>query len=460
MQVMVRTRIAPSPTGYPHIGTLYQALFNYAFAHRFDGKFLVRIEDTDRNRFVEGAEDVIFQVLDWSGLVEDESPRKDGESAPYRQSERLNIYHEYVQKLLDEDKAYYAYYPKAEAGVKKEYTKSQITTQPENVPTGIPPAPRSIDEMIKSGDWIIRMRVPKDRTITFRDEIRGDITFETKQVTDQVLLKSDGFPTYHLAVVVDDHLMGITHVVRAEEWISSTPKHVLLYEYFGWELPKFYHTPDLRNPDKSKLSKRHGHTNVTWYRDEGYLPEAILNFLALQGWTHPQEKELFPLQEFIEVFDLKDIRPVGPIFDLTKLTWMNQQYIQNLSDEDLKQKIITFFPKSKELDDKLFDQLIPLLKTRMQTLKDFETLTKIFFAESKPELNDKEKEIAQALKKALEPVTDWQETVIFPIMKETLTHYHERMPILYHILTGQDRGLPLPKVVELLGKEKTLALLN
>jgi len=474
--VMVRTRIAPSPTGYPHIGTLYQALFNYAFAHRFDGKFLVRIEDTDRTRFVEGAEEVIFQMLDWAGLPEDESPRKEGQFGPYRQSERLEIYHTYIQKLLDQDKAYYDYYPKSAAGIKKNYQNKQDTPSPfkgggrdegKNKEGRIsqsglqsPPPPKTIQEMIQSGDWIIRMRVPKDKPVTFVDEIRGEITFEANQITDQVILKSDGFPTYHLAVVVDDHLMGITHVVRAEEWISSTPKHVLLYHYFGWELPKFYHTPDLRNPDKSKLSKRHGHTDMRWYRNEGYLPQALLNFLALQGWTHPQEKEIFSLNEFIAVFDLKDIRAVGPIFDLTKLTWMNQQYIQNLPDAKLKQEIIAFFPAAKELSEELLNQLMPLVKTRMQTLKDFEKLTKVFFAHFTAQLSEKEQTIASDLKKSLETIVNWQEQNIFAAMKDILTRYHEHMPILYHILTGENRGLPLPKVIELLGKEKTMELLD
>jgi glutamyl-tRNA synthetase len=323
----VRVRIAPSPTGYPHIGTIYQALFNFAYAKNREGKFLVRIEDTDRSRFVEGAEEVIFSSIDWARLPEDESPRHDGGVGPYRQSERLEIYHQYVQELLDKDKAYFAYYKKADAGGKKDYTAKQEVVM-ETTESPLPPA--SVADMPENGDWIVRMRVPKDVTITFRDEIRGDITFESKQVTEQVLLKSDKFPTYHLAVVVDDHLMNITHVVRGEEWISSTPKHILLYEYFGWEKPLFFHTPDLRNPDKSKLSKRQGHTNVNWYREEGFLPEAMVNYLALLGWTHPEEKEIFSLSEFIAKFDLKDIRAVGPVFDLPKLTWMNQQYIMSM----------------------------------------------------------------------------------------------------------------------------------
>lgn len=456
---MVRTRIAPSPTGYPHIGTIYQALFNYAFAKKNNGKFLVRIEDTDRSRFVEGAEEVIFQALDWFGLQEDESPRKDGLSGPYRQSERLEMYHTYAQELLDKDHAYFAYYPKADAGQKKDYTQKETHEKKSDDTSQIPP--KTIKEMIERGDWIVRMKVDKTKPVTFTDEIRGEITFEGEQVTEQVLIKSDGFPTYHLAAVVDDHEMGITHVVRGEEWISSTPKHVLLYQYLGWDVPKFFHTPTLRNPDKSKLSKRHGHTNVTWFKEEGYLPEAILNFLALMGWSHPEEKEQFSLDEFIKVFDLKDIRQVGPIFDLTKLTWMNQQYMQLKSDESLKQMIIMFYPKAQELSDETFAQLLPLIKTRMKTLKEFEDLTIVFFKDPDfHKLDEKEKTVATNLQKALDLITNWQGDEIFQTMKVVMTEHAIKMPLCYKLFLGVERGLPLPQILEILGKERSLDLLT
>lgn len=455
---MIRTRIAPSPTGYPHIGTVYQALFNYAYAKKHGGKFVVRIEDTDRTRFVEGAEDVIFQALDWFGLLEDESARKGGEYGPYRQSERLPLYHRYAQELLDHGQAYFAYYKKEDAGQKKDYTKKD---QPHVITTTTETPPKTIEEMISRGDWIVRMKVPKDEKIIVKDEIRGDIVFEPNQVTEQVLVKSDGFPTYHLAVVVDDHLMKISHIVRAEEWLSSLPKHVLLYKYFGWDMPPVYHTVTLRNPDKSKLSKRHGHTNVLWYKEEGYLPEAILNYLALLGWSHPEEKEIFDLEEFIRLFDLKDIRPIAPIFDLTKLTWMNQQYIQMKSEAELKKLIVNFYPKSDELPEKTLDKLMPLLKSRMETLKDFEKLTQVFFGtETTVTLEETEKEVAKALHTALGKVAQWKSDEIFPAMKEVLVQYKVRMPLLYKIITGQERGLPLPETVEILGKDKTLAKLT
>jgi glutamyl-tRNA synthetase len=455
----VRTRIAPSPTGYPHIGTIYQALFNYAFAHKHDGKFVVRIEDTDRTRFVADAEEALYDALDWFDLSENESPRMGGENEPYKQSERLQKYHEHAQMLLDAGKAYFAYYPKDEAGKKKDYTqKSTLEVKTSDV---VGDAPQTIAEMIKSGDWILRMKVPPDTKITIKDEIRGEIEFDSNQVTEQVLIKSDGYPTYHLAAVVDDHLMGITHVVRAEEWLSSTPKHWLLYEYFNWDKPLFFHTSLLRNMDKSKVSKRHGHANTGWYREEGYLPEAILNFLALMGWSHPEEKEIFSREEFVASFDLKDMKAVGPIFDLTKLTWMNQQYIQMKSDDELKKIIAKFFPKVSELLAETFDSLIPLVKTRMTTLKEFEQLTKMFFENVEfSALNDQEKQVGEEMRDGFEKISDWHKDEIFHTIKKILVKYKVRMPLLYKMLTGEERGLPLPESLEILGKEKTLGRLK
>lgn len=460
----VRTRIAPSPTGYPHIGTIYQALFNYAFAKKHNGSFIIRIEDTDRTRFVEGAEEVIFRAIDWFGLTENESSRKGGEHGPYRQSERLEIYHTYAQELLDKNRAYFAYYPKTDAGVKKDYTQKSSEQKQESVEE----SPKTIAEMIKRGDWILRMRIPKDKDIIVKDEIRGDIVFTPEQVTEQVLLKSDGFPTYHLAATVDDHLMGITHVVRGEEWISSSPKHVLLYQYFGWDVPKLYHTPTLRNPDKSKLSKRHGHTNVQWFAEEGFLPKAILNFLALMGWTHPEEKEVFFLKEFIDVFDLKDIRQVGPIFDLTKLTWMNGEYIRMMPTTELAEVLRSYYlqfgenGKSLEnINKEVFLKIVELAQSRIETLKQFYPLIKHFFPEAEFVVStDSEKEISASLQSEFQKIREWNKDEILEVLRTILKKHSIRMPILYTIITGQERGLPLPESLEILGKDIVLSRLN
>lgn len=460
----IRTRIAPSPTGYPHIGTIYQALFNYTYAKKHQGKFLIRIEDTDRARFIEGAEDVIFRAIDWFGLTEDESLRYEGVAGPYRQSERLEKYHQFAQELLDKDLAYFAYYPKVDAGQKKDYTaKREVKVQ---TPAENPP--KTIKEMIQRGDWILRMRVPKDKGTVIKDEIRGEIAFAPDQVTEQVLIKSDGYPTYHLAAVVDDHEMGITHVVRGEEWISSTPKHVLLYQYFGWDVPLFFHTPLLRNPDKSKLSKRHGHTSVTWYQQEGFLPEAIRNFLALMGWTHPEEKEIFSFEEFIAVFDLKDIRQVGPIFDLKKLIWMNGEYIRSLSSQDLGNRIKDYERSFGENSDDLekvpadaFDKLVVLAQSRISTLKEFFPLVAYFLPGTTCSAeNDTQKQVVHSLLESFTNVSEWTSANIFASLKPVLTDHAIRMPVLYTIITGNERGLPLPESLEILGKEEILSRLR
>ncbi len=464
----VKTRIAPSPTGYPHIGTIYQALFNYAFAKRYDGTFLIRIEDTDRTRYVSGAEDVIFQAIDWFGLTEDESVRKDSGNGPYRQSERLAIYHKYAQELVDTNHAYFAYYPKTDAGQKKEYTKAHHVVS--HVASEAPP--KTITEMIERGDWILRMRVQKDQPVVVKDNYDGSVfretTFTSDQITEQVLIKSDGFPTYHFAVVVDDHLMGVTHVVRGEEWLSSAPKHVLLYRYFGWDEPFLYHTPLLRNPDKSKLSKRHGHTSVTWYQEEGFLPEAILNFLALMGWTHPEEKELFSLQEFTAKFHLKDIRQVGPVFDVQKLTWMNGEYIRTMPVADLVATIIAYETQFgghgdaiKQFAPDMLHALVALAQSRISTLKEFYPLIAHFSDNILlTPLSEEQKIIAESVRKAFDELSSWHAEALMAAMKEVLLSHHIRMPVLYSILTGKERGLPLPESLVLLGKEATLARLH
>lgn len=453
----VRTRIAPSPTGYPHIGTIYQALFNFAYSRRFKGSFIVRIEDTDQKRYVDGSEDVIFQSLDWFGLMEDESPRHAGRFGPYRQSERLGIYHNFAEELIRKGGAFYSYFPKKDAGVKKIYSSDKrsntISETNEN-------PPESIKEMIKRADWVIRLKVPNEENLTIHDEIRGDIIFPVSEITEQVLIKSDGFPTYHFAVVVDDHLMEITHILRAEEWLSSTPKHILLYGYFGWKIPPIFHTATLRNPDKSKLSKRHGHTSVQWYQQEGYLPEAILNYLAHLGWTHPDEKEIFSLDEFIELFDLKDIRPVAAVFDFVKLKWMNQQYIQSLTEDELLVRIKNFYPEL-QLEETTLRKLLPLLKSRMETLKDFRELTQHFFITPMTSPRNKAEEIvASDLKTEFKAIKNWQSDEILSAMKTVLGKHAIRMPILYHLLTGREKGLPLPQSLEILGKEKALMRLD
>jgi glutamyl-tRNA synthetase len=461
---MVRTRVAPSPTGYPHIGTIYQALFDFAWARRNNGSFLVRIEDTDRERLVELAEQKIFEALDWFNLTEDESPRKGGKYAPYRQSERLGVYKKYADALIQKGGAYYCFCTKerleALRGVQQAEKKPVIYDK-----RCLSLAADEVSENLKTKTYVIRLKVLENTQIKVKDEIRGEITFDSNLIEDAVLIKSDGFPTYHFAVVIDDHLMEITHVVRGEEWLPSLPKHIVLYDYFDWNKPLFYHTPTLRNPDKSKLSKRHGHTQVQWYKDEGFLPEAILNFLALLGWTHPQEKEEFPLEEFIRFFDLKDLRPVAPIFDITKLEWLNGVYIRKMPTGALKSVLAEFYKDDKEFVQVFksahIDLLVGLAQTRMKTLKDFKNLAQA--TSSTRELTLEEKEVARKLSLELSRIEhrDWMEDKILVALRSFRTQENVSMRLIYFLITGRQQGLPLIEtMVRIDGREEVLKKLR
>jgi len=312
----VRVRFAPSPTGYLHVGGLRTALFNFLFARHSGGKFILRIEDTDRARYVEGAVDNLINTLRWAGLDYDEGPSAGGELGPYVQSERLEIYDEHVRILLESGAAYRCFCsPERLETMRKEQEKKKL--QPKYDRTCLRLSPKEIeDNLTANKPFVVRMKVPDDATIRFSDIVRGEVEFSTERVDDQVLLKSDGYPTYHLANVVDDHLMKISHVIRGEEWLPSTPKHVLLYEAFGWEMPVFAHLPLLLNPDRSKLSKRQGDVAVEDYRDKGYLKEALVNFVALLGWNPGDAREIFSLKELEKEFSLDKVNKSGAVFNV------------------------------------------------------------------------------------------------------------------------------------------------
>lgn len=450
---MVRTRIAPSPTGYPHIGTIYQGLFDYVFAKKNKGKFIIRIEDTDRERFVADAEEKIYAAFDWFHLGEDESPRKGGDYGPYKQSERLDIYKKNAEDLIAKGGGYYCFCTKERLEeMRRELQEVKKPLMYDGHCRNL--SKENIAEQLQKGTaYVIRLKVPKNKKIVTRDEIRGDIIFDASTIDDQVLLKSDGFPTYHLAVVVDDHLMKITHVVRGEEWITSTPKHILLYQYFVWDMPLFFHTALLRNPDKTKLSKRHSHTNVAWYQMEGFLPEAILNFLALLGWSNPESKEVFTLEEFEKDFDLKDLKAVGPIFDLTKLEWLNGVWIRRLSISDLKKRLLIYYKDDKIitslLESEQGEALLPLAQTRIKILKDFKEFVV-------PDVNylysEGEKKLAADLLKAIEELSVWNSEHILEMAKKFKDAHETSMKTLYILLTGRKQGLPLSQMMEIYGK--------
>lgn len=458
----VQTRIAPSPTGSPHVGTAYVALFNWAWARQNRGKFILRIEDTDRSRFLPEAESQIIESLNWLGFNWDEGP--------IRQSGRLPIYLKHAEELIQKDHAYYCFC--SETRLEEIRQKAQKE--------GLPPRydrfcrkldPKVSAERAKKEKFVIRLKVPDEGTTSFNDLVRGEISFENKVLDDQVLIKSDGYPTYHLAVVVDDHLMGVTHVLRGEEWISSTPKHVLLYQAFGWELPKFAHFPVIREASRAKLSKRHGAVGILEFQEDGYLPEALLNFLALLGWSHPQGKEIFSLAEFTEKFDLRRISTTAPVFDREKLDWMNGEYIRQLKVAELASRIRDYLKdyRGLEIDQALLSKIVPLVRERIKKLGEFEGLAGFFFndvAWTKEELLEKRESAGSAAEKLrgvlaqLEKEDDWTAGQLEGEVRGLSQEKGWKAPALFMLLrvavTGQKVSPPLFESMEVLRKDKTI----
>jgi len=372
----VRTRIAPSPTGDPHVGTAYVALFNYAFARQNEGSFILRIEDTDRGRSNVESEAMILEALSWLGLEWDEGPDVGGPHGPYRQSERTEIYREHVDRLVDSGAAYPCFCTRERLETlraEQKAAKQQFGYDRHCRGLDRDDARRRID----AGEaHVIRLAMPTSGDAVAHDLLRGEISIANAQVDDQVLLKSDGHPTYHLANVVDDHLMEITHVIRAEEWISSLPKHIRLYEAFGWTPPVFCHLPLLRNADRSKISKRKNPVSLDHYRQTGVLPEALLNYLALMGWTMSDERDQFTLAEFIAELGLDDISLGGPVFDLEKLRWLNGKYIRDLSLDEFLERL-----RGGVLSDDYLLRVLPLVQERVDTLADFVPYAEFFFVD-------------------------------------------------------------------------------
>lgn len=384
----VRVRYAPSPTGLQHIGGIRTALYNYFFAKSMGGRFILRVEDTDRERYTDESLEDLYSTLEWLGIEPDEGPKQGGEYGPYIQSERFNIYKEYAEKLVKMGKAYYCYCtPERLEKVREEQVKNKSEYQ------GYDRHCASLSEeerkeMEKKGvKRVIRLRVPTEGKTTFHDIIMGDITRKNKDVSpDPILLKSDGFPTYHLANVVDDHLMGITHIMRAQEWIPSTPLHVLLYEAFGWEPPQYCHLPMVMGKDGQKLSKRHGSTAVRDFREKGYLPEAIINYVTLVGWSLDDKTEFLSKETLEHSFDIEKIHKAPAVFDYKKLDWFNGNYIREKSDEELLTLTFPYlekegFVKTEDKKEK-HDSLITLIqsaKERMKTLSDIIPLSSFLF---------------------------------------------------------------------------------
>lgn len=371
----VRVRFAPSPTGYLHVGGLRTALYNYLFARKHQGVFILRIEDTDRARYVEGAVEGLINALQWAGLMYDEGPVKGGMVGPYVQSERLAIYKTHVDQLLDAGNAYRCFCTSERLEeMRKLQEKMRVSSKYDRKCLKLTKS--QIEEHLANKiSFVVRMKIPEASTVKFQDVIRDNVEFETDRLDDQVLMKSDGYPTYHLANVVDDHLMNISHVIRGEEWLSSTPKHVLLYQYFGWELPAFAHLPLLLNPDRSKLSKRQGDVAVEDYRAKGYLKEALVNFVALLGWNPGTEQELFSLNELVDQFSLERVNKAGAIFNIDKLNWLNFEHLRKKTDGEvlliLKEQLSQSKYKDVAYSDEYLLNVIHAMRERISFVKDF-----------------------------------------------------------------------------------------
>jgi glutamyl-tRNA synthetase len=363
----VRVRVAPSPTGDPHVGTAYAALFDLAFARSAGGQFVLRIEDTDRSRYAEGSEEQIFRALRWLGLDWDEGPDIGGPYGPYRQSERLDSYRRAADRLLAAGHAYHCWCsPERLAHMRQQQQRAGQPPGYDRLCYGKTERERAALPGFTSPP-VVRMLIPDDPPLCFTDLIRGEI--RAPRPDDQVILKADGFPTYHLAVVADDHAMAISHVIRGEEWISSTPKHLLLYDWLGWPRPAFAHMPLLRNPDRSKISKRKNPAaRLTWFAEQGYLPQALVNFLALMGYSMPDGREIFSFSEMVAEFDLSRVNTVGPVFDLDKLDWLNGVYLRALSDEEFLAAARPFLPAGA--DDASLRWVLGDLKERVRRLAE------------------------------------------------------------------------------------------
>ena len=466
----VRTRIAPSPTGDPHVGTAYVALFNMAFAHSQGGEFLLRIEDTDQVRSTPESEKAILDALHWLGLQWDEGPDNGGPKGPYRQSERSEIYRDHADQLLENGHAFRCF-------CSTERLDTLRQQQMENKHAlGYDGHCMSLDKAdavsrAESGEpHVVRMQVPREGQCTFNDMLRGEITIDWSQVDLQVLLKADGMPTYHLANVVDDHLMEISHVIRGEEWINSAPKHILLYQYFGWETPVFCHLPLLRNVDKSKLSKRKNPTSILFYQRMGYLPEALLNYLGRMGWSMPDEREKFTLAEMLEVFDIQRVSLGGPVFDVEKLSWLNGMWIrEELSDEQLADRL-----QDWALNRDALMAFIPFAKQRMETLSDIAPLGNYLVAGMLPITAEDLKsagmdeeplmEVLQYALWRLEAVQDWQRDSIFEALKSVSDAMSIKLkPFLaplFIAIAGSSASISVMDSMNLLGADMSRARLR
>lgn len=483
----VRVRFAPSPTGFLHIGGLRTALYNYLFAKHNNGDFILRIEDTDRTRYVEGAIENLIQSLKWAGIEVDEGVilneegklTEKGQCGPYIQSNRLDIYKKYVDKLIESGHAYYCFCSKERLDNLREEQRIKGQVPKYDGRCRSIPIEEAKRRIANGEEYVVRLKLPRNRFIKFHDLVRGDVTINTDEIDDQVLMKSDGFPTYHMAVVVDDHLMKITHVVRGEEWLASTPKHVFLYEALGWEAPEFVHLPTVLNKNHKKLSKREGDVSVEDFKKRGYLPEGLINYLALVGWSPEDDEEIMTLKDLIPKFSFDRVVKSGGIFDVDKLNWVNSHYMKDYDLEKLCQLEKPYMIESglmteEEIDNNFewFKILVETVRDGLDKLEDLPKAVQFLFGD----LNVKEESALEELKKdhvlqlidqfieelnSLEEVDDeFSRTVMKKIQKATGIKGKDLYMPVRAAISGNVHGPELNNIILLLGKEKLLKRLN
>ncbi len=471
----IRTRFAPSPTGRMHVGNLRTALYAYLIAKHEGGDFILRIEDTDQERYVEGAVDIIYRTLQKTGLIHDEGPDKDGGVGPYVQSERqkAGIYLEYAKKLIEKGEAYYCFCDKERlAGLKSQIVEGKEITVYDKHCLSL--SPQEVEEKLKAGvPYVIRQNNPTEGTTTFHDEIYGDITVDNSELDDMILIKSDGYPTYNFANVVDDHLMGITHVVRGNEYLSSSPKYNRLYEAFGWEVPVYVHCPLITDEEHHKLSKRCGHSSYEDLIEQGFLTEAVVNFVALLGWSPSESnEEIFSLEELAKVFDYHHMSKSPAVFDYTKLKWMNGEYIKAMEEDAFYEKAEPFLKQAVSRDIDL-RKVASMVKTRIETFPDIPAL--IDFLQELPAYDPsmyEHKKMKTSRESSLEvlrellPLLDEQEDYSNDALYQTLISYVEKKGckngyVLWPIRTAVSGKQMTPagatEIMELLGKEESIA---
>ncbi len=464
----VRTRVAPSPTGDPHVGTAYVALFNLCFARAHGGQFVLRIEDTDLSRSTLDSEQAILDSLRWLGLDWDEGPDVGGEFGPYRQSERMDLYAGYARQLVADGHAFVCYRTPEELDALREGRRTAGHAHALK-PSDLMLPPEVVAEREAAGaPYVIRMMVPEEEGVcVVKDMLRGTIELDWTMVDAQVLLKSDGMPTYHLANVVDDHLMEITHVLRGEEWINSAPKHKLLYQYFGWDMPELCHLPLLRNPDKSKLSKRKNPTSILYYQRMGFLPEALLNYLGRMGWSMPDESEKFSLAQMLAEFDLQRVSLGGPIFDVEKLSWLNGLWIrEDLNEAQLAQRLEDWAYNENNLM-----KVLPHAQKRMETLSDFAPLAAFLVSGTLPiseadfaDIKGDRESVVRHLQFALwrlEALRDWNRDAIWRELKSVAddegVKIRDYLAPFFIAVTGSANSISVVDAMDLLGPDMTRA---